>query len=181
MGKMARCPEGHFFDSEKHTSCPWCAPQVVVQDQPAPDQTRKLDQPGGDPASVPAEPLGGKTIRLGQTTEGIRPVVGWLVCIEGLDKGADYRLHAEKNFVGRDAGMDIAIKKDESVSRNRHAVVIFDPKKRNFWLDKGESQGLVYKNDELVNSPVPIQPYEVIELGKSKLVLVPFDTEKFPL
>jgi hypothetical protein len=115
------------------------------------------------------------------TQEGTRPVVGWLVCVEGPDRGKDFRLHAEKNFIGRDNGMDICLARDEAVSRGRHAIVVFDPKKRNFWLYPGEAQGLVYLREELVNSPVQVGPYEVIEVGASKLVIVPFDTEKYPL
>ncbi len=179
--KMIRCPEGHFFDSEKHTACPWCAPQVVVADVAEPDKTRKLDVPGDASASPPTAPLGGVTKRLDLTEAGTRPVVGWLVCVEGPDKGKDYRLHSEKNFIGREPGMDILIAGDASVSRRKHAILTFDPKKRNFWLQPGESESLVYLNEELVNAPVLLAPYQIVEVGKSRLVLVPFDTEKFPL
>jgi len=75
--------------------------------------------------------------------------------------------------------MDIAIANDESISREKHATVTFDPKKRMLWLVPGDSTGLVYLNETLVNSPAELKPDDVIELGKSKLVLVPFQSEKF--
>src|SRR5690242_13629436 len=25
---MIRCPDGHFYDAGKHTTCPWCAPPI---------------------------------------------------------------------------------------------------------------------------------------------------------
>ena len=56
------------------------------------------------------------------------PVVGWLVCLAGPDRGKDFRLHAEKNFIGRAPNMDVCVAGDETVSRERHAMVIFDPK-----------------------------------------------------
>jgi hypothetical protein len=189
-GKMVRCAEGHFFDSEKHASCPWCTPAGVRETPvPAPaDRTRKLDSPAAGAAAgafIPPPPkpeaAPGATKRLDMTQEGTRPVVGWLVCIDGPDRGKDFRLHAEKNFIGRDNGMDVCLARDEAVSRGRHAIVVFDPKKRNFWLYPGESQGLVYHREELVNAPVQVGPYEVIEVGASKLVIVPFDTERYPL
>jgi hypothetical protein len=196
-GKMVRCAEGHFYDSEKHTSCPWCGPSGVAKEAAAPapaaDRTRKL---GGNlavaanpaayaapaPVSSPrpeAAPVATK--RLDMTEQGARPVVGWIVCTDGPDRGRDYRIHAEKNFIGRDASMDVSLSHDESVSRDRHAILVFDPKKKNYWLYPGESQGLVYLKEELVNSPVQVGPYEEIEVGASTLVLVPFDTEKYPL
>jgi hypothetical protein len=197
MGKMTRCAEGHFFDSEKHQSCPWCAPTAggarEAVPPPIPDRTKKLNDSasGGAAASPPApafvppppkpEAAPGSTKRLDSTEAGTRPVVGWLVCIEGPDRGKDYRLHAEKNFIGRDSSMDICLARDESVSRSKHAIFVFDPKKRNYWLYPGDAQGLVYLREELVNTPMQVGPYEVIEVGSSKLVLVPFDTERYPL
>ena len=108
-------------------------------------------------------------------------MVGWLVSVQGPECGQDYRLHAEKNFIGRDPSMDVCIAGDSTVSRLRHAVVTYEPKKRTFWLQPGESEGLVYLNEELVNTPTRIEPYKVIEIGESKLVMVPFDNESYPL
>jgi hypothetical protein len=113
------------------------------------------------------------------TAAAIDPVVGWLVCLAGPDRGRDYRLHAEKNFIGRSPIMDICIAGDETVSRDRHALVIFDPKKQTFWAIPGDASGLVYVNGELVNSPVPMRRDDVLEVGQTKLVLIPFCGEKY--
>lgn len=43
----------------------------------------------------------GQTIALVQKEMGIDPVVGWLVCISGAEKGRDYRIHSDNNFIGR--------------------------------------------------------------------------------
>ena len=74
--------------------------------------------------------------------------------------------------------MDIAITGDESISRDKHAAVTFDPKKKAFWLVPGDASGLVYLNEELVNTPAALKPDDLIELGKTKLVLVPFISKK---
>ncbi|MBM3812645.1 MAG: FHA domain-containing protein [Acidimicrobiia bacterium] len=175
---MTRCAEGHYFDTGKHVSCPWCE-----KGEGAPDgKTRKLEP---SPAPAPPEPRressAGATRRLDQTPTGTRPVVGWLVCVEGPDKGRDFRLHPEKNFLGRDSSMDVCLSQDAAISRHRHATVIYDPKKKDFWLQPGDAEGLVYLNGNLVNTPTQVSAYELVELGNSKLVLVPFDNERYPL
>lgn len=107
------------------------------------------------------------------------PVVGWLVAVEGPERGRDYRLHAERNFVGRGADMDVAIAGDARVSRSRHAIVTFEPRKKIFYLSPGDASGLVYLNDDLLDKTVPIGPSDRIELGDTTLKLVPFVTGDF--
>ena len=106
-------------------------------------------------------------------------MVGWLVCLAGPDRGRDFRLHAEKNFIGRSPAMDVCVAGDETVSRDRHALVIFDPKKHAFWAVPGDASGLVYLNGDIVHSPTPMQRDDVLEVGQTKLVLVPFCGEKY--
>jgi pSer/pThr/pTyr-binding forkhead associated (FHA) protein len=105
--------------------------------------------------------------------------VGWLVCVAGPDRGKDFRIKMEKNFIGRSPAMDICLS-DAAVSREKHAAVVFDPKKRTFWLLPGDSQGLVYVNDELVHSPSTLKQHDKIELGETKLLFVPYPLEEFP-
>ena len=179
---MTRCPEGHFYDPQAHTSCPWCA--KPVEDPGAAGKTVPLHG-GPDPgktlpmqaAPVPHGLVPGVTQRLVQQPSGVEPVVGWLVCIEGPDKGRDFRVHSEKNFIGRTPAMDICIMNDDAVSREKHATITFEPKKQTFWLVPGESSGLVYLNGEVVHVPTPLKARDVVELGKSKLLLIPFVTE----
>jgi hypothetical protein len=122
------------------------------------------------------------TRRAGQDTGGHSihdPVVGWLVCLEGPDRGRDFRLHGEKNFIGRSPIMDVCVPGDDTISREKHGVLIFDPKKQAFWVLPGESAGLVYLNGEIVHSPTPINRDDVLELGQTKLVLIPFCGDKY--
>ncbi|MBL8233680.1 MAG: FHA domain-containing protein [Bryobacterales bacterium] len=189
---MIRCNEGHFYDPAKHTSCPWCGqridigariPETVpVRPGPAdPLKTVPVAPPTAPPAAVPAPApqAVGKTVRLVREQLGIDPVVGWLVCMEGPDRGKDYRLHSEKNFIGRAASMDVCVSGDDAISREKHAVVTFEPKKQTFWLSPGESSGLVYLNGDILHLPAPLKDRDVIEIGKTKLVLVPFVSGEF--
>ncbi|SRR5579885_466161 len=186
--KMIRCPEGHFFDPAKHGSCPWCAlpPDLGPEQKTRPVGVNPPPVPVGGPPPLPgaapaaAPANAGKTVRAGaETKQGVEPVVGWLVCVAGPDRGRDFRLHAEKNYIGRSPAMDVVILNDNSVSRDKHGIVVFDPRKKSFWALPGEASGLVYLNGEVVYSPTQMSPGDLLELGQTKLVLVPFCGEKF--
>lgn len=199
---MIRCSQGHFFDNHKYSSCPWCGtsnldlesmPQSTSDDQlgrtvalgknpeKAPQERQETEAPtvrlgSKGPGAGSAE---GQTVAVFRKKVGIDPVVGWLVCIEGADKGRDYRIHAEKNSVGRSDAMDIVIKGDETISREHHAYVVFNPKKRVFRVHSGEGRGLIYVNDDEVIEARELAPYDIIEMGQSKFCFVPFCCDRF--
>ena len=197
--KMTRCPEGHFYDPTKHLSCPWCAlpPDLEggertrpVQAGPPPLPPPPLPLPGAiaaapppppppPPPPLPQVPKPAATRRADISSVKHDPVVGWLVCLSGPDRGRDFRLHAEKNFIGRSPAMDVCISGDETVSRERHATVIFDPKKQIFWALPGEAAGLVYLNGDIVHSPTQLNRDDVLEVGQTKLALIPFCGDKY--
>jgi len=107
------------------------------------------------------------------------PIVGWLVCVEGPDRGRDFRIKAEKNFIDRATSMDICISGDARISRENHAVVAFEPRNAEFRLYAGDARGLVYLNGRMVDTAVVLQSFDAIELGDSKLLFVPFCGERF--
>lgn len=195
---MIRCQEGHFYDPAKHSSCPWCGKPLDMGGAPAPgaevaaQKTVPLRGPETAPQTWPsppplppeygaagAGPMPGATKRLVREQLGMDPVVGWLVCLEGPERGRDWRIHSEKNFIGRAPTMDVCISSDEAISREKHATITFEPKKQTFWLVPGDSSGLVYLNGEVLYTPAQLKERDVIELGKTKLVLVPFVNESF--
>lgn len=184
---MKRCSNGHFYDSDKHQQCPYCGianmdasktMPIIQQRESAPQAVKPTVS---STVSIPAEDRQkkqtgdeGKTIGIFQKTKGIDPVVGWVVCIDGPAKGKDYRIKTERNFIGRAAEMDIALTEDESVSRENHAIISFNPKNGTFRILPGESRGLVYLNDDEVFTPTELKKGDVIELGATKLKFVPF-------
>lgn len=107
------------------------------------------------------------------------PCVGWLIAIGGSHIGQDYHLKAGKNFIGRDLQMDIALTGDKSVSRNRHAIVVYEPKQHLYLIQPGDSSGLVYKNNEVVLSPVKLEAYDMITVGEVNLLFMPLCGERF--
>lgn len=110
---------------------------------------------------------------------GIEPVVGWLVVVQGQEKGRDYRLKSARNFIGRGEDMDVCLAGDQSVSRSRHAVVVYEPKSRTFLAQPGDSRELFYVNDQVVLAPVALQRGDRIQVGGTVLMLVPLCDENF--
>jgi hypothetical protein len=199
---LHRCDNGHYFDPAKYAACPSCAgpAQVTTRLPPGalPDlasmparaaddgRTRRRDEApaapeaaaprAAAPAAAPAVPAGsdgGRTERLVRRQTGIDPVVGWLVCVAGPERGNDYRLHTERNFIGRGEAMDVRIAGDRTISRDNHCSLSFDPKRDSFRLLPGEARGLVYLNGEELVSASPLGPGDRIELGETTLLFVP--------
>ncbi|NEU28908.1 FHA domain-containing protein [Paenibacillus polymyxa] len=161
---LTRCPNGHMFSTRKHgNTCPYCNTVVNIAAPKNAEPAAKTNVAGDDDKTMPY---------LGETV-GIHPVTGWLVCIEGAQVGQDYRIMAEKNFIGRAEEMHVRIIGDNTISRRNHAVIVYDPKKRNFYLLPGDSSGLAYHNNEAVYSPVELTAYDVIQLGRSKFIFIP--------
>jgi hypothetical protein len=75
--------------------------------------------------------------------------------------------------------MDIALTGDKSVSRDRHAIIIYEPRKHTYLIQPGESSGLVYRNDDLVLDPVQIEAHDKITVGDVDLLFIPLCSENF--
>ncbi|MFT4104613.1 MAG: FHA domain-containing protein [Lacrimispora sp.] len=157
---LTRCPSGHVYNSIRYgNTCPYCK----MKSQENEESGKPI---GFEP---PVELL----------QEEVKPVCGWLVCIAGARVGMDYKIHSGKNFVGRGDDMDIQIIGDNEINRRNHAIVVYDPKKRSTVLLPGDSEGLVYLNEEAVYIPTDIKPYDTIELGKSRFLFIPLCGDNF--
>lgn len=192
-----QCENGHYYDPDSYETCPHCAamdePGVTVAGPlSGPDETiagpltgpnvtgpddngKSLEEVINDARGGNADDDdGGETISFTDTDTDTKPVVGWLVCTEGEHYGQDFALRAGRNFVGRSLNMDVALNKDRTVSRDKHAVVVFEPNRNVFRIQEGESRELVYVNGESVCNSQEIKAYDEIILGASRLRLVPF-------
>jgi len=161
MSNLIRCGNGHMFSKRRYgTVCPYCNIETATKEKQDFEKSQ-LD------------------IEEGLFLEEQHPVCGFLVCIAGVRQGRDYRIISGKNFVGRADDMDIQILGDNKISRRNHAVIVFDPKKRETVLLPGDSNGIVYHNDNAVYAPAVMNAYDVIELGDSKFAFLPFCGDHF--
>ena len=118
-----------------------------------------------------------KTVSLFNAAKAVNPVTGWLVCTNGKEAGKDYRLHAGKNFLGRSMTMDIPIVGDKTVARVKHCAVVYDPMENQFFLS-AEEGNVVYLNDKTIESYVEIKADDVIRVGETELVMIPYCKEE---
>ena len=110
-------------------------------------------------------------------TTGSEPVVGWLVCVSDSHFGQSFVLKSGRNFIGRGSDMDIVLGNDKAVSRDKHAIILFEPKKRDFLVQPGEARELFYLNDDVVLTTEKLKAYDVLSIGNTQLIFVPFCNE----
>ena len=194
---MKQCENGHFFDEARFSECPYCRQRPAVRSlppQPTPQkQAGRTVMPSEEPeigktaplAGAPAAAEIGKTVPLAgapaaSVTNAARdPVVGFLVCVEGPHRGEAFSLRMGRNWIGRGAEMQVALVRDEAVSREHHAGVTYDEKGNAFRLLPGVARGLVYQNGRQVETDVPLAAYDSIQVGNSRLLFLPLCGERF--
>lgn len=181
---LVKCPNGHYYDASRFgDNCPHCG----VAGGSAQGSASEVS---GDQTTVPLKPVGNTNTTQPLTSEvkdndatipvsadvlgGVAvhsaPVVGWLVCTESVNKGADYRLHQGRNFIGRSLDMDVCIMNDNTVSRSSHAVVVYDPRSNVYLVQPGDSKELLYVNDNLVLSTIELKAMDTISIGNTIMV-----------
>lgn len=107
------------------------------------------------------------------------PCVGWLVALGGEHIGVSFSLKVGKNFIGRGTNMDVALTDEKSVSRERHAIVIYEPRESIFLVQPGESSNLTYRNNKVVLMPIQLEAYDTITVGDVNLLFMPLCGERF--
>lgn len=196
--KQVRCNRGHYYDADKYDSCPHCAnirdsvtpPNVTVTKAPNDEGvtvTRREERNVQDSPVTPGAFTPPQSVSPVWEEQNVRdepkttcqykkdgdPVVGWLVCTKGSHRGEDFRLRSGRNFIGRGADMDVCLKGETTVSRDKHAIVLYEPKQRIFLAQMGESHELVYLNDELLLSSTQMKAKDRLQIGEVELMLIP--------
>ncbi len=195
--EMRKCENGHYYDASINNTCPYCNNMGGYSPSFDTGKTLPVGAMGVDTGkTLPVQPESGSTLPLdftpignesneGKTvavikeTMGIDPVVGWLVCISGSEKGKDYRIHADNNFIGRNPKMDICIEGDDTISRENHAVISYDTVDGIYYFSPGDGRSIVRYNGKAIFQTTELQSHDHIIIGKTELVFVPFCNDKF--
>lgn len=180
---IVQCENHHYYDDERDEICPYCT--KLEKESVFEDTTNSLEeQPtvfkldNDFENEVMTETYGecpdsdDLTIGIFSIKESNLLVVGWLVCIEGLQKGMSYPIYSGRNFVGRNFNMDIVLSDDEEISREKHFSIIYDPKSVKFYVVEGA--GITYINKNSVIGTVQMFENDVITVGTAKYCFVPF-------
>ena len=192
---QARCKNGHIYDSEVYGDrCPYCdhGTSTIYFDNPNNMQNAIGNSTGS--ATIMPEEIGktmppkeilerqqeiGGTVGVFQKHHGSDPVVGWLVCVVGHDKGLDYRLRAKTNLIGRSREMDLQIKGDDTISSDSHAKIDYDALNNQFYLIPANNRNTIYCNRAPVYNAMKLNAFDRLRFGDTELVFVPFCCEHF--
>lgn len=109
----------------------------------------------------------------------MRPVVGWLVVVEGDRKGLSFVVHGEMNYIGRDSKYDINLFFDPSVSGEGDCAISYDDRERVFSVATFHNKNIVRHNGKVLLAPVELKDYDLLEIGTTKLRFRSFCNEQF--
>lgn len=109
------------------------------------------------------------------------PVVGWLVVVGGLGLGAFRPIFEGNNTVGRGTNQRIAIDfGDDTISTEEQAYIRYDSADRSFlFVPNLAKTNIVSINDRKPTAAVMLHAMDVITMGRTQLVFVPFCGEEF--
>jgi hypothetical protein len=104
------------------------------------------------------------------------PVVGWLVIVGGPGLGAHRSIYEGNNTIGRAKTQRIAIDfGDDSISSEEQAYIRYEGSDRSFlFVPNLAKTNVVAVNDKRPTSAVTLQAMDVITMGRTQLVFVPF-------
>lgn len=198
---IVQCENKHYYDNVKYNKCPFCQKAKMTK-AALPDEGKTVakfaprrggNAPSNSPiqmsdslrellgdtaqaqqsgtASAPDEQ---KTVALYMKKNNMNPVSGWIVCIEGENRGRSFEVHIGKNFAGRSMKSDIHLN-DTKISRENHFTIVYDPLSFKFFLSQGK--GVTYINDKLLSDAVELTEGDKITAGASTYLFVPFCKE----
>lgn len=109
------------------------------------------------------------------------PVVGWLVIVGGPGLGSYRPIFEGNNTIGRAASQRIPLDfGDDSISSEEQAYLRYDSVDRAFlFVPNLAKTNVVQINDKKPTAAVPLSGMDVITMGRTQLVFVPFCGQDF--
>lgn len=203
---LKKCDNGHFYNGDKYNRCPHCSSARTKSIQKVEDRLQRTEilydceqkpEVSEDFVNMSIEQEkdnlmnykndtrksqnnidSEKTVSIYDIPEST-PTVGWLICIEGEHFGEDFRIKTGRNYIGRNFEMDIVLDKAKSISRIKHALIVYDPKNNKFIVQPGESNELIYLNNQVLLTSEELQIYDNIGLGTIQLLFIPLCNKEF--
>jgi hypothetical protein len=135
----------------------------VAPAKPAPEDAARTQLVRGKPQ-----------VQRGQFTTD--PVVGWLVVVGGPGLGAFRPIFEGNNTLGRSPSQRVPIDfGDEAISSEEQAYIRYDSSERSFlFVPNLAKTNVVQVNSKRPTSAVPLNGMDVIVMGRTQLVFVPF-------
>jgi hypothetical protein len=179
-----------MYDPEVHSICPYCnagrdtgaraAVSVLADNKTLPPiQAQRGKSATESGATLPPRGYGisvtddNKTVGQLKHSLGFDPVVGWLVCTDGPDRGKSYDLKGRINSIGRSAKMDVCISGDLTISSENHAKLAYAEKGDAFHIIPADNRNVIYVNGDSVYAPTQLSAHDRIVFGDTVLLFVP--------
>jgi hypothetical protein len=142
----------------------------------AEDPRTRIHRPGARGARTDAGAAPGTT----PGDEPADPPAGWLVIVDGPGKGHAVTVGIGANSIGRNPDQRIALSfGDEHISGEGHALLVYDPESRRFYINHGGGKNLTYVEGQLVMTPTELDPHAEIRIGETRMRFVPLCGEQF--
>ena len=103
----------------------------------------------------------------------------FLVCIDGPMTGASYVFQESKAIIGRQKNYEIALYRDNSVSRSPHAIISYYKDAFRYTVSAGDAEKKVSVNGAFIEAETDLKMYDVIGIGQTRLLFIPVCSEKF--
>ncbi len=147
-----------------------------------PPPTTRVVKPAAKAAAAAAPPAAARTalvrgkapVKRGEFHQD--PVVGWLVVVGGPGLGAYRPVFEGNNTIGRDAGQRIPLDfGDDAISSQEQAYIRYDSGERSFlFVPNLAKTNVVSVNNKRPTAAVELAAMDVIGLGRTQVVFVPF-------
>jgi hypothetical protein len=202
---MVTCNNGHYYDQEKNATCPYCSSggnanfgevktsmigassgddlgktAMYQSSSPVNDEEKTVYHAAG--ASTPEQDSGEVQHDVVSEPVSNEPILlsGWLAVISEQGRGSSYTLTFGMNTIGRSEGNHVSIMNgDASISREKHALIIYDYENNIFFIKHGEGQYLSYVNGEVLLDTKQLQANDKIKIGATELIFIPLCSDKF--
>jgi len=196
--RMVMCKQGHHYDELIHSqNCPYCEYGAVANIENKTKVTGEntmdtvkigtIDSNAGQ-TSIYDETVGVKGDKTEYVAAGTEMtestsnalLSGWLVIVSEGGKGLSFPLTFGMNTIGRDKSNHVNINNgDNSISREKHAVIIYDYQNNIFFIKHGDGQYLSYLNDEVLLENKELKANDKIKIGSTELIFIPLCSESF--
>ena len=185
---IVRCDSGHFYDNGKYEKCPFCErkkqegnlDRTVFHFQEEDSKTIAQSfnrKPESESIvierNVAYQGDDEKTVAFYSPVKGNDFVTGWLVSVEGVNQGRDYRLHHGNNRIGRGVQMDVCVLNDQKISQKTHCRIVYEYKQNRFFLVP-EAGSLTYMEGKALESERELQSGDCFRLGDSEFEFIAF-------
>jgi len=195
--RMVTCNNGHYYDQEKNTTCPYCAnnggidvqtKQTVFQSGGGDEEKTALYQSSSNDDEKTVYHAGGSSVSdslsepVQEEQNPLEPILlsGWLAITSEAGRGKSFTLTFGMNTIGRSEENHISIQNgDSSISREKHAVIIYDYSNNLFFIKHGDGQFLSYVNGEVLLDTRQLKANDKIKVGSTELIFIPLCSEVF--